>query len=232
MPMAWARAASILSLPVSSISLACFGSTAHGSSMATMPVPKRTSGSPKRVPSAAIVMSQARWLERSIWPYLVAMQAIPILALVPIIGSIFGFEINSRIFVCVLISLFPIVSNTLFGLLSAERGQHDLFTLHHVSRWTRLRKLQLPNAMPTIFTGFRIAAGLSVIGAIVGEIFFKRGDKGVGILLDSYRSRAQFPQMYGALLLAAALGIVVFIIFGWLNNLVVGRWYESTRKSN
>jgi NitT/TauT family transport system permease protein len=180
----------------------------------------------------AIVMSQARWLERSIWPYLVAMQAIPILALVPIIGSIFGFEIPSRIFVCVLISLFPIVSNTLFGLLSAERGQHDLFTLHHVSRWTRLTKLQLPNAMPTIFTGFRIAAGLSVIGAIVGEIFFKRGDKGVGILLDSYRSRAQFPQMYGALILAAALGIAVFIIFGWFNNLVVGRWYESTRKSN
>jgi NitT/TauT family transport system permease protein len=179
----------------------------------------------------AIVMSQARWLERSIWPYLVAMQAIPILALVPVIGSIFGFEIPSRIFVCVLISLFPIVSNTLFGLLSAERGQHDLFTLHHVSRWTRLTKLQLPNAMPTIFTGFRIAAGLSVIGAIVGEIFFKRGDKGVGILLDSYRSRAQFPQMYGALILAAALGIAVFIIFGWINNLVVGRWYESTRKS-
>jgi NitT/TauT family transport system permease protein len=180
----------------------------------------------------AIVMSQARWLERSIWPYLVAMQAIPILALVPIIGSIFGFEIPSRIFVCVLISLFPIVSNTLFGLLSADRGQHDLFTLHHVSRWTRLTKLQLPNAMPTIFTGFRIAAGLSVIGAIVGEIFFKRGDKGVGILLDSYRSRNQFPQVYGALILAAALGIVVFIIFGWLNNLVVGRWYESTRKSS
>ena len=58
--------------------------------------------------------------------------------------------------------------------------------------------------MPAIFTGFRIAAGLSVIGAVVGEIFFKRGDKGVGILLDSYRSRAQFPQMYGALILAAA----------------------------
>lgn len=179
----------------------------------------------------AIIMSQARWLERSIWPYLVAMQAIPILALVPIIGSIFGFEIPSRIFVCVLIALFPIVSNTLFGLLSAEVGQHDLFTLHHVSRWTRLFKLQLPNAMPTIFTGFRIAAGLSVIGAIVGEIFFKRGDKGIGILLDAYRSRNQFPQTYGALILAAALGIAVFIIFGWISNLVVGRWYESTRKS-
>ncbi len=179
----------------------------------------------------AIIMSQARWLERSIWPYLVAMQAIPILALVPIIGSIFGFDIPSRIFVCVLIAMFPIVSNTLFGLLSADRGQHDLFTLHHVSRGTRLRKLQLPNAMPMIFAGFRIAAGLSVIGAIVGEIFFKRGEKGVGILLDSYRSRAQFPQMYGALILAAALGIAVFLIFGWLGNLVVGRWYESTRKS-
>jgi NitT/TauT family transport system permease protein len=181
--------------------------------------------------SLAIIMSQARWLERSIWPYLVAMQAIPILALVPIIGTIFGFEIPSRIFVCVLIAVFPIVSNTLFGLLSAERGQHDLFTLHHVSRFTRLTKLQLPNAMPTIFSGFRIAAGLSVIGAVVGEIFFRRGDKGVGILLDQYRSRNQNPQMYGALILAAALGIVVFTFFGWLSNAVVGRWYESTRKS-
>jgi NitT/TauT family transport system permease protein len=182
--------------------------------------------------SLAILMSQARWIERSIWPYLVAMQAIPILALVPIIGSIFGFEIPSRIFVCVIISIFPIVSNTLFGLLSAERGQHDLFTLHDASRWTRLTKLQLPAAMPTIFTGFRIAAGLSVIGAVVGEIFFVRGDKGVGILLDQYRARLQNPQMYGAMLLAAALGILVFTFFGWLSNAVVGRWYESTRKTN
>jgi NitT/TauT family transport system permease protein len=179
----------------------------------------------------AIVMSQARWLERSLWPYLVALQAIPILAVVPIIALLMGYELKARVLVCVIISFFPIVSNTLFGLLSADVGQHDLFTLRGASRWTRLRKLQLPAAMPAVFTGFRIAAGLSVIGAVVGELFFRRGDKGIGILMDQYRSRNQYPQMYGALVLSVLLGIVVFTLFGWLAKVAVGRWHEATRKT-
>ncbi len=179
--------------------------------------------------SLAICMAQASWMERSIWPYLVAVQAIPILALVPIIGSIFGFGRGSRVFVCFLIAVFPIVSNTLFGLLSAERGQHDLFTLRGASRKTRLLKLQLPAALPAIFNGFRISAGLSVIGAVVGELFFKRGNKGIGILMDTYRSRNNYPLTYGALVLTALLGISVFVFFGWLSHLVIGRWHESTR---
>ena len=179
----------------------------------------------------AICMAQARWLERSVWPYLVAVQAIPIIALVPLIGTIFGYGKAPRVFVCVIIAFFPIVSNTLFGLLSADQGQHDLFTLRGVSRRTRLWKLQLPGAMPAIFTGFRIAAGLSVIGAVVGELFFVRGDKGIGILMEQYRSRNIYPLTYGCLVLASLLGIAVFIFFGWLGNLVVGRWHESTRKT-
>jgi NitT/TauT family transport system permease protein len=179
----------------------------------------------------AVIMAQATWLERSFWPYLIAAQAVPILAIVPIIGVIFGFGFSSRILVCVIISIFPIVSNTLFGLLSAERSQHDLFTLHDASRRTRLLKLQLPAALPAIFTGYRIAAGLSVIGAVVGELFFRRGSKGIGILMDQYRSRNQYPLTYGALVLSSLLGIAVFVFFGWLGHAIVGRWHESTRKS-
>lgn len=179
----------------------------------------------------AVLMAQSRAVELMAWPYLVALQAIPILAITPVIGNIFGFGLNARVLVCVIIALFPIVSNTLFGLLSADRGQHDLFTLQGAGRWTRLWKLQMPAAMPAIFAGFRIAAGLSVIGAVVGELFFKQGDKGIGILMDTYRSRLNNPLMYGCLILAAALGIAVFMIFGWLGNLAVGRWHESTRKT-
>ena len=80
--------------------------------------------------------------------------------------------------VCVIISLFPIIVNTLFGLQSADRAMHDLFTLQHASRSTRLRKLMFPAALPAIFAGLRISAGLSVIGAIVGDFFFGRGDTG------------------------------------------------------
>jgi NitT/TauT family transport system permease protein len=179
----------------------------------------------------AIIMSQATWIERSWWPYLVALQAVPILAFVPLIGVIWGFNFKARVIVCVMIALFPIVSNTLFGLLSADKGQHDLFTLHGASRWTRLRKLQLPAAMPAIFAGFRISAGLSVIGAVVGDFFFRQGKPGIGILIDLYRSRLYNAAMYGAVILASLLGILVFALFGWLANRVVGHWYESTRDS-
>ncbi|MET0147017.1 MAG: ABC transporter permease [Ilumatobacteraceae bacterium] len=179
----------------------------------------------------AVVMAQATWIERSFWPYLIAAQAIPILAIVPILGNVFGFGFGTRILVCVIISVFPIVSNTLFGLLSADPSQHDLFTLKGASRWTRLIKLQLPSATPAIFTGYRIAAGLSVIGAVVGELFFRQGGKGIGILMDEYRGRGQWPQTYGALVLSSLLGVAVFMFFGWLSNLVIGRWHESTRKS-
>lgn len=178
----------------------------------------------------AVVMAQRAWVERSIYPYLVALQATPVLAIVPIIYVLFGGGMASRIYVCVMISIFPIVTNTLFGLMSADPAQHDLFTLRGSSRWTRLTKLQFPAAMPAIFTGFRISAGLSVIGAIVGEQFFRQGEKpGIGIVMEQLRQKTRYPPMYGGLIIASLLGITVFFIFGWLSRLVVGHWYESKR---
>ena len=97
---------------------------------------------------------------------------------IPLIGVLFGFDFSSRVLVCVIIALFPIVANTLFGLLSVDRSQHELFTLQGASRSTRLWKLQFPAALPAIFVGLRISAGLSVIGAIVGDFFFRQGDPG------------------------------------------------------
>jgi NitT/TauT family transport system permease protein len=181
--------------------------------------------------SIAVLMAQANWAERTIWPYLIVAQSVPILAIAPLLGNVFGFGFGTRVLVCVIISIFPIVSNTLFGLLSADPAQHDLFTLRGASRRTRLFKLQLPAASPAIFTGFRIAAGLSVIGAVVGELFFRQGGKGIGIVMEQYRSRTQFPETYGALILSSLLGIAVFLLFGWLAKLVIGRWHESTRKN-
>ena len=179
----------------------------------------------------AVVMSQARWAERSFYPYLVALQAIPVLAIVPIIQSVFGGGMQPRLFVCYMIAFFPIVTNTLFGLQSADAGQHDLFTLRGASRWTRLFKLQVPAALPAVFTGFRISAGLSVIGAVVGEQFFRKGDKpGIGIVMEQYRQKNIYPQVYGGLLLASGLGILFFLVFGWIGRRVVGHWYEVSGK--
>jgi NitT/TauT family transport system permease protein len=179
--------------------------------------------------SWAILMHQARWIERSTYPYAVVLQAIPVLALVPLFGFWFGFGIVSRVLVCVLIALFPIIANTLFGLQSVEPRQHDLFTLHGAGRLRRLWKLELPAALPAIFTGLRISAGLSVIGAIVGDFFFKQGDPGIGILIDLYRARLESERLFAAVICSSLLGVVVFWCFGYLARRVVGRWHESAR---
>jgi NitT/TauT family transport system permease protein len=177
----------------------------------------------------AILMSQAGWIERSLYPYAVVVQTIPIIALVPLIGFLFKYDFKSRVIACVLISLFPIITNTLFGLKSVDSTLEDLFTLHGAGRLTRLRKLQLPAALPAIFTGFRISAGLSVIGAIVGDFFFRQGNPGIGRLIDNYRAQLAAEQLYTAIFFSSLLGIVVFWGFGFLGNRLTRSWHESAR---
>ena len=175
----------------------------------------------------AIAMSQRRWIEQSIYPYAVMTQTIPVLAMVPLFGLWFGYSFTSRTLVVVIFAIFPIVANTLFGLQSVQQEHHDLFTLHGANWFTRLRKLQFPAALPSIFTGLRIAAGLAVIGAIVGDFFFRQGEPGIGILIDRYQSRLQSEQMLAAIILSSLLGIIVFWFFGFLARRVVGSWHES-----
>jgi NitT/TauT family transport system permease protein len=174
-----------------------------------------------------IAMIQARWIEWSIYPWAVVLQTIPILAIVPLIGFWFQFGFSSRVLVCVLISLFPIVTNTLFGLKSTAQAHHDLFTLQHANRMQRLLKLQLPGALPAILSGWRIAAGLSVVGAIVGDFFFRQGEPGIGRLIDDYRARLQSEQLFASVALSSLLGLIVFWGFGLLGQMLVGAWHES-----
>jgi NitT/TauT family transport system permease protein len=173
-------------------------------------------------------MSQARWVERSLYPYAVLLQCVPTLALVPVIGFWFDFGLTSRLIVTVLIAMFPITSSTLFGLQSAERAQHELFTLHRSGRLTRLWKLQLPAAMPAVLTGFQVSATLAVVGSVVGDFFFKQGDAGIGVLIDLYRARLQSEQLFGAAILACLLGVAAFSVFGLISRVAIGSWYGST----
>ena len=174
----------------------------------------------------AMAMSQAKAIERAVFPYMVTLQAIPILAVVPLIGFWWGYGKASRIIVCIIISLFPIIVNTLFGLQSADRAMHDMFTLHRAGRFTRLFKLMLPAALPAVFAGLRISAGLSVIGAIVGDFFFGQGPAGLGQLLRLYSSQLRGEELLAALIVSSALGVVVFWSFGLLRKLVIGRWHD------
>ncbi|MGH3292615.1 MAG: ABC transporter permease [Trebonia sp.] len=174
----------------------------------------------------AIVMHQSRFLERSLYPYLILLQTIPILALVPLIGFWLGFSSMSRIVVCVLISLFPIIANTSFGLQSATEAQQDLFRLHQAGRVRMLGSLWLPASLPAMFAGFRISAGLSVVGEIVGGFFFQKGPTDLGILINSYVDELNTPALFGSVIMSAILGVLVFWLFTGLGRLVYGRWKE------
>src|SRR3546814_41236 len=173
----------------------------------------------------AILMSQSRLAERILYPYAVILQTIPLLALTPLIGIWMGYGIPARIVVCVIIAVFPMISNTLFGLQSAEASARDLFTLNKAKRWQRLVKLQLPAAIPSIFTGLCNAAGLSVISAIVGDFFFQQGSQGIGGLLRTYTLRLNMESLFLAIIFTALFGVVVFSIFAALDRAVVGRLF-------
>ncbi|MDJ1113110.1 ABC transporter permease [Microbacterium dauci] len=173
----------------------------------------------------AIVMSQWALAEKILYPYAVILQTIPILALTPLIGIWMGYGLPARIVVCVIIAVFPMISNTLFGLQSATPAAHDLFTLQKATKWQRMTKLMLPAAIPSIFTGLRQSAGLAVIGAIVGDFFFQQGSQGIGGLLRTYTLRLNMEPLFLAIIFTALFGVIVFSIFATLDRVVVGRLF-------
>ena len=175
----------------------------------------------------AVLMSQARWIERSFYPWAVLIQTIPILAIVPLVALWFGVGFWSRVLVAVMISLFPILANTLFGLQSSSEEQVDLFEMHGAGRWKRLVKLDFPAAVPALFTGLRISAGLAVIGTIVGEFFFRTGDRGLGQLIELHRATNDTAEMFGAVILSSMLSVVVFTLVGQLGDRLTGKWHEA-----
>jgi NitT/TauT family transport system permease protein len=174
----------------------------------------------------AVLMAQARWVERSFFPYAVILQCVPILAITPLIGSIVGYNFAGKVVVTVIISLFPLIANTLFGLQATDKGQRELFQLQKASRWTRLMKLQAPAALPSFVVGLRNAAGLSVIGAVIGDQLMGQGSPGLGTAIAVFSSRIQAPETWAALLIASLFGVAVFLVFGLIGRLAVGRWFD------
>lgn len=175
----------------------------------------------------AVLMSEANWIERSFYPLALVLQTLPFLAIVPLVGFWFGYDFQSRLIVTTVVSLFPITTNTLFGLKSVDAGHSDLFRLFHSSRWVRLWRLKFPGALPNIFSGLRISAGLCVIAAIVTDFFIRSGAPGLGGLLDLYSSELQSEKLFTALFISAVLGILVYIAVTAVAHKVIGKWHSS-----
>jgi NitT/TauT family transport system permease protein len=181
--------------------------------------------------AVGIVMFSSKFLERAAYPYLVALQAVPVLAIAPLMTVMFGYSFWAKCIIVIIISFFPVPTTLLLGMKSTDPGLVDLFDLAHASWWTQLRKLRLPNALPAVFAGLRISAGLAVIGAIVGELFFQQGKPGLGQRIYDYQTNMQYPQLYTAIIFSSLLGIAIFTLFGWLGHRAIRSWHESAEES-
>lgn len=175
----------------------------------------------------AILLSIGGWVQRAFYPYAVLFQTVPIVAIAPLLVFWLDIDIRAVIASAFIVSVFPVIANTLSGLLSVDPALRDLFRLYGASGRASLLKLRLPFALPNILTGLRIAAGLAVIGAIVGE-FITGG--GIGGLIDVSRQQRRLDMVFALLLLAALLGIALFGIINSASYFALRHWHASEQR--
>lgn len=178
----------------------------------------------------AVLFTQSKWIERSLFPYAVILQTTPIVAIAPLIIIWFKNSTFAALVVCAwIVALFPIIANTTLGLNSADRNLQNLFRLYGASRWQTLWHLRLPSAMPYFLGGLRISGGLALIGAVVAEFVAGTGGARSGlayqILMSSYK--LQIPRMFAALAMTTVLGVSIFVGLTWLSDRLLRHWHES-----
>jgi NitT/TauT family transport system permease protein len=177
----------------------------------------------------AILFTQSKWVERSLFPYAVILQVTPIVAIAPLI-IIWVDNLDLSLLICAwIVAFFPILSNTIVGLNSADHNLVDLFRLYRASRAQTLVYLRLPAALPYFLAGLRISGGLSLIGAVVAEFVAGSGGHGSGLAFRILESGYQLkiPRMFAALLLISASGIAIYMVTSLIAHLALRHWHES-----
>jgi len=173
---------------------------------------------------AAIALSSSRLVARALYPYAIFFQIVPIVAIAPLLVIWFGYGLRAVIAAAFIVSVFPVIANTLAGLRAVDPALRDLFRLYGAGRLARLVKLELPWALPNVLTGLRIAAGLAVIGAIVGEFV---GGGGLGVVVLGAMRQQRTDLVFAAILHASALGLALFAAVNGASRLALRRWHPS-----
>lgn len=180
----------------------------------------------------AVVMFRAIILERAMFPNIVALQAIPTLAIIPLIQTALGFGTLPKILIVAKFTLFAIPITLLLGLKSTDRDVINLFRLQGARWHTILFKACFPSAAPALFAGLRIAASLAVLSAIVSELFFLAGRGGLGQMIINSKIDFRYEQMYAALIVSTLMSVGVYVAFTWLGHKLFSEWHESGGKES
>ncbi len=182
--------------------------------------------------SLSVLLASSKILERSIYPYAIVLQSMPVVAVAPIVVIWFGAGYNSIVIISFLIGFFPIISNTLMGLNSVDKNMDELFTLYNASKWQKMWKLRLPSALPYIMTGLKISSTLSIVGAIVGEYVagIGGGKGGLGYAITVAAIQVKTSYLFACGIAAAILGIIFYLLVSMFSNFMLRSWHESAMK--
>ena len=180
--------------------------------------------------TAAVVLGYAiaksRLFERLVAPYLVATQAVPVVAIAPLLVIWFGPGMFSKVLICALIVFFPVLVNTVVGIRAVPRPLYDLMGSLRADHTQTLRYLELPAALPVLLGGLRIGATLSVIGAVVGELV--GSNQGLGFLINVARGQYDTALVFVAVFTLIVLALGLYGIVSYLENRLLS-WQENSK---
>jgi NitT/TauT family transport system permease protein len=176
--------------------------------------------------SLGVLVGETKFGERAVMPYLVAIDTMPKVAFAPLFIAWLGFDIASKVALAAFIATFPIIVSTAAGLYAASENERMLFKSMGATRWQTLFRLKLPNGLPYIFTGLKIAAVGVMAGAITGE--FLGGGKGFGALIRESASMLDTPRVFSLILYLSLLGLALFFAVAWVQKRLVF-WNKADR---
>lgn len=170
------------------------------------------------------VLAKLPLLEYTLRPFIVAMQVVPKIALIPLFILWFGFGPESKILMAAMLAFFPVFANTLFGIKSVETGHRDVMISLNASRWQTFVKLELPSSLPAILTGMEVGMVFATVGAVVGE--FMGGSEGLGYLAVYSLNAFEVDVLFAVLILLTVIGFILYSLVLSARRFFVP-WHES-----
>jgi NitT/TauT family transport system permease protein len=165
------------------------------------------------------MIAQFRLVEQTVYPYLVALQTLPKIAIAPLIIVWFGFGISSKVIIAAMVGFFPVLVNVIVGLKTVDQGKLDLMGSLDATRWQTFRLVKFPNALPFVFAGLDIAIVFSVLGAIVGE--FVGAQRGLGTLILQFNYNLDIAGVFAVMILLAVLGVALHVLMQVIQRRVI-----------
>lgn len=175
----------------------------------------------------AIALAASKAFERAFYPLIVATQAVPKVSVAPLLLIWFGYGMQPKIMIVVLVTFFPIVINSVIGFKSLSQNMQNLARSMGASSLQVFWQFQLPNALPAIFAGLKVASMLAIIGAVVAE--FVGADVGLGYVIMNATADINVPHQFSAIVLLSLIGILFFALIEWIERFCLP-WHISIRR--